>query len=174
MPAKEPFPTAVHARADVHDTPDSEPPSGVGSVLHFRPFQCSASSPSGEKPVPPTAVQDLTEVHDTAVRLLEPERPAGLGTGWMAHLLPFQRSASGSREPPAVNCPTAVHALADVQDTPASALAVPPAGSWVRCTDHFLPFQCSASVPSRPLPTAVHARADVHDTADKLPPPGVR
>src|ERR1700729_1623739 len=89
---------------------------------------------------------------------------------WMAHFLPFQRSARavlveklGAEVPP-----TAVHALADVQDT---LLRKP--GPGPRWTVHFLPFHAFATGTDRaalPMkdPTATHALAEGHDTAPSL------
>jgi len=83
-------------------------------------------------------MQNLAHVHDTALR----KPAAGLAMGWMAHLRPFQRSASG----PLPLYPTAVHRRADVQDTPVSAMMAVPAGLGVRWIRHRPPFQRSASV----------------------------
>jgi hypothetical protein len=41
--------------------------------------------------------------------------PAGLGVGWTRHLVPFHRSARVVTGP---ELPTAVHADAEMQDTP--------------------------------------------------------
>jgi hypothetical protein len=66
----------------------------------------------------------------------------GLGVRWMTHFVPFHRSV--------VLKPTAVHALADVQD--AAGNSMPGAVAWVA---HFLPFQRSASAPAFD-PMAMH------------------
>jgi len=63
-------------------------------------------------------------MHDDADAQLTPNRavtaaPAGLGVAWMFHRVPFHRSARVVAV--GVNglaAPTAVHADADVQDTP--------------------------------------------------------
>ena len=123
----------------------------------------------------PTAVQAVAEVHDTALRTLA-VAPAGLGVAWMDQAVPFQCSASVPWRPPLLKeYPVAVHALAEVHDTPLRALALAPAGLGVAWMDQAVPFQCSASVPWRPrplkeFPVAVHAAAEVHETALKMLP----
>ena len=91
--------------------------------------------------------------------------------GWVAYLLPVHRSA----RVPALEAPTAVHAHAEVQDTPFR--PPPPCGglgvAWI---DQLAPFHRSASVVALGVkgleaPTAVHADADVQDTPLKKPPP---
>jgi predicted secreted protein len=65
----------------------------------------------------PTAVQAVAEVHETALRML-PVAPVGLGTASIDQLVPFQRSASITCLPVALMAPpTAVQAVAEVQDT---------------------------------------------------------
>jgi hypothetical protein len=80
--------------------------------------------------------------------------------------LPFQLSASESL--PAD--PTAVHAVAAVQETPLRALALL-LGFGVVCIDQPVPFQRSANVVLEGVfaliaPTAVQALGDEHDTAE--------
>jgi len=70
--------------------------------------------------------------------------PAGLGTAWIAQLVPFQRSTNGRRPPPVV--PTAMQRLLDGQDTPASSLSDPPPGSGIAWIAQLVPFHRSASV----------------------------
>jgi hypothetical protein len=83
--------------------------------------------------------------------------------GSTAHLLPFQASANVRVVLALLRySPTAVHAVADVQDTPSRE----PSGFAKVSMAHVVPFQASANGPS-PLPTAVHAVAEVHDTADR-------
>jgi hypothetical protein len=68
----------------------------------------------------------------------------------MAHFLPFHRSASGlSSNGLAPVSPTAVHALAEVHDTPRNSMKVDPAGLGVRWMAHFLPFHRCASAKER-------------------------
>ena len=89
-----------------HDTPESVVPlagpggmAAVGWVPQLLPFQLSANCP------PPTAAQLAVAVHDTWVR-----SPA---LGSALQLLPFHCSATFE--------PTAMHAIADAQDTPSRA-----------------------------------------------------
>src|SRR5215470_11006079 len=139
-------PTAVQALGEVHDTPVNccaEPDGlGVGWTDHEVPFQASASVPS---PLPPTAMQVPTDAHDTPDR----KGPAGgFGVGWIDHVVPFQRSASVTESLPKLSTaelPTAVQALAEVQDTAARALRGGDAGLGVGWSDHEEPFQRSAS-----------------------------
>jgi hypothetical protein len=63
-----------------------------------------------------------------------------------------------------MNHPTAVHAMADVHETPFKLPATFVSVVWIV---HVLPFQRSAKgwPPLMLFPTAVHAEADVHETA---------
>jgi hypothetical protein len=67
----------------------------------------------------PTAVHDRADVHDTA-ESWPPAAPLGFGLGWTDHVLPSQRSARVSCTPEfeVSTLPTAVHASAEVHDTP--------------------------------------------------------
>jgi hypothetical protein len=115
------------------------------------------------------------DAHDTLVRT--PFPAAGTGTGRTAQVVPFHASASGT-EPPllSVDCPTAVHALADAQDTPLRMLATAPGGAGTRRTAHLRPFHAraigdrtgtlSTTMSRDAYPTAMHALALVQDTAD--------
>ena len=83
-------------------------------------------------------MQAEDDVHDTAFRKLNCA-PDGLGVDWMAHLVPFHRSA----KVPEFEPPTAVHLEDEVQATPTKAL--PPAeGSGVGWIRHRVPFHRSA------------------------------
>jgi hypothetical protein len=84
-------------------------------------------------------------VHDTPDRLLL-VAPAGIGTGWIDQLLPFQRSANVSVPALSENDPTAVQALAAVQDTEDRSLLVAPDGLGVGWMDQVVPFRRSANV----------------------------
>src|ERR1022692_2748846 len=134
-------PTAVHAVAELHDTENRMAPatSGVGWTAHFLPFQRSASAP---EVVLPTAVHAAAELHDTPFS--EP-LPTGSGTGRIVQALPFHPSASGVgiSLPPTGVVPTAMHALAEVQDRLLSELRSVTGG--VACTVHVVPFQVAAS-----------------------------
>jgi hypothetical protein len=87
-----------------------------------------------------------------------------------AHLIPFHRSASVTSPKIAallVAFPTAVHAVAEMQEIPVRALAWAPVGLGVGWVAQAVPFQASASVTpaAAPLyPAAVQAVADVQDT----------
>ena len=73
--------------------------------------------------------------------------------GWRDQVVPFQRSASVRELLPKLSTaelPTAVHAVAEVQDTAAKALRGGDAGLGVGWRDHVLPFQRSASVTCLP------------------------
>jgi hypothetical protein len=68
----------------------------------------------------------------------------------------------------------AVHAEAEVHDTPLRPLDLVPLGVGVGWTAQVVPFHRSASIMELPLlamekPTAVQAEADVQDTATKFP-----
>jgi hypothetical protein len=91
---------------------------------------------------------------------------------WIDQVLPSQRSASGSEVPTLlISFPTAVHAVAEVHDTPDKLMLAAPLGVGVVWIVHVLPSQRSASVPPLPDPRAVHAVADVHETAFRVTPP---
>jgi len=116
--------------------------------------------------VQPTARQAVTEVQDTAPRLMA-TAPAGWATCRRFHVVPFHESAT---------VPTATQEVAETQDTPSSSL---PAGLGAADTDQAVPFQDSANapVPLRPvrlLPTATQASCVGQDTANKLAEPFTR
>lgn len=164
----------MQAVLDVHDTPFSSPCAplpgfAVPWIAHREPFQPSASGLSNRgtasfEPSLPTATHAFAEAHDTS---LNPDvGTRRLGVPWIDHLVPFQRSTTGtvSFERSSRESPTAVHAVADEQDTPQSQSPSPEfSGVGVRRTDHLVPSQCAA-----PDPTATQAVADAHDTS--LPP----
>jgi len=165
-------PTAVHADADVQDTPLRKPPPcgglGVAWTVHLVPFQLSARVPALEAP---TAVHADAEVQDTALRL----PCGGEGVVWMLHLIPFHRSARVlAPEPVGLAAPTAVHADADVQDTPIMLLTAAPGGLGMGSTRQEWPFHCSARLTPRPeglvyVPTAMHEFAVGQDTQKSWP-----
>src|SRR5262249_51765086 len=95
--------------------------------------------------------------------------PPGLEMGSTCHLRPFHRSASVLTR---LWFPTAVHAEAEVQDTPLKP-ALPPVGAGLKggTIRQVRPSHCSASVPSpspvaglNSLPTAMQDDRDVQDT----------
>src|SRR6516164_4359666 len=165
------FPAAVHADADVQATPFSSPPPwgglGVAWIRHRVPFHRSARvlalGVTGSEA--PAAVHVVVDVQATPLR--KPLPWGGFGVAWIDHRVPFHRSASG----PAPALPTAVHADAEVQDTP---FRPPPwdrlGVGWIR---HRVPFQRSATAREAPVvltlaPTAVHADVDVQATPSRL------
>src|SRR5215813_5128428 len=92
------LPVASQNVGDTHETPVSRTmnwPLGLGAACALQdvPFQTSAS---GNSPEPlsetPTASQNVADVHDTANSAADVE-PAGLGTDWIFHEVPFQTSA---------------------------------------------------------------------------------
>ncbi len=92
------LPTAVHADADVQDTPLRKAPPGrglgVGWMVHLVPFHRSARA----RAVPalvvlaPTAMQAEDELQATPNRPLTAV-PEGLGVGRMRQEVPFHCSA---------------------------------------------------------------------------------
>ena len=129
-------PTAVHAVAEVHDTPRRlllGGPLGLGVVwiVQLVPSYRSANVPRLPMPGPvsPTAVHALADMQETAFRL------PPLGVVWIVQVLPSHRSAS----PPN---PTAMHAVADLHETP---FRLPPLG--VVSIVQVLPSHRSASCP---------------------------
>src|SRR4029077_20431162 len=95
--------------------------------------------------------------------------------GWIAQLLPFQRSASATPTPaPVVSYPTAVHSVVDGQATPRRKLPVAPDGLGLHWIVQLVPPQRSASVTVTPellvyAPTAMQSLADGQATPERLP-----
>ena len=87
-------------------------------AAQFVPSQCSATATPWVPSALPTAVHEVAELHETPSNATS-NCPEGAGTVWSVQLVPFQRTASGwlgkSLNPAP---PTAVQALAEVQDTP--------------------------------------------------------
>ncbi len=90
--------------------------------------------------------------------------PAWLGVVLIDQLDPFHASAKVTRAEALMVDPTAVHAVAEGQDTALSTPSLAPVGLGVVWTDQLVPFQTSARVPLSATPTAVQALADGHDT----------
>jgi hypothetical protein len=121
-----PNPTAVHADGAVHATAVKRPPAapvGMGAACRCQrvPSHRSEKIPAG---LPELLKMVPAAMHDAPDVQLTPDRaaaaaPAGLGVAWMLHRVPFHRSARVVA-PRALGwaAPTAVHADADVQDTP--------------------------------------------------------
>jgi hypothetical protein len=125
IPEFEP-PTAVHAEDEVQATPERAPPPAEGLrvawMRHTVPFHRSARGADALWLLTawPTAVHAEGEVQDTLTRALS-LAPRGLGVAWMAHVLPFQRSARVTTTPePLVKSPTAMQEDELEQETPVS------------------------------------------------------
>jgi hypothetical protein len=165
------FPTAMQAVADVQDTPTSSPPPrrglGVAWMVHLLPFHPSARVFAlGVKGLEaPVAMHVVVDVQATPLR--KPLPWGGLGAAWIDQRVPFHRSASGPPPDP----PTAVHADAEVQDTPFRAPPLDRLGvGWI---SQRLPFHRSARAVTAPdllavAPTASQADDDTQDTPTKL------
>jgi hypothetical protein len=114
---------AVQAEGDVQDTPFRKlcrafAGLGVGRMVHFFPFHCSAkdrNGPASDEVVEyaPAAMQAEGEVQDTASRKLC-AAPAGLGVGRMVQVVPIRCSA---RVAPSAVPPTAVQAERQAHET---------------------------------------------------------
>src|SRR5215470_6661520 len=184
------FPTAVHAVAEVQDTPlrNALRPAGaglkVGTIRQVWPSHRSASvprySPVAGSSSPPTARQDDRDGHETPVRV---PPSAGLGVGWMVQVWPFHRCARVSEVPRRLLVfPTAMQAERDTQDAAFRLLAAAPVGLGVCWMLHVLPFHRSASVAGDWLlppfgpenPTARQPVAEVQATpiSELITPPG--
>jgi hypothetical protein len=112
-------------------------------------------------------MQAAAETQDTLPRpLLIP--PRGLGT--TDHLVPFQDSTRARVERPLSKLPTAVHAVAEIHDTPPRVLLFAD-GLRLGTTDQLVPFHDSTKVLDLPLtlwmPTVVHLAAETHDTSNR-------
>src|SRR5215510_13570196 len=133
------------------------------------PFHPSARVPALEAP---TAVHADAAAQDTLAR--KPPPCGGLGVAWMVHLVPSHCSARvlalgvKALEPPA-----AVHADADVHDTPLRT-SPPCGGLGVAWMLHLVPFHRSARLTPMPealtyVPTAMHQCAVGQDTQKSWP-----
>jgi hypothetical protein len=148
--------------------------SGMVGTVHVSPSQTSASVASSTKPsglvapyVYPTAVQSEGDVHDTPFKYAS--RPATAGVAWTLQVVPFRVSANGSTELSVALDPTAVQAVAKVQETASSELPALPIGVGVVWTVQAVPFQNSANGSSMSsslteMPTAVQAVGAVQET----------
>src|SRR5215831_618075 len=143
---------------------------GVGWIRHLPPLHRSARVTGAPETVrsSPNAVQTVLAGQATAARVTF-WAPAGLGVAWTCQVRPFHRSTSVLAT---VRFPTAVHAEAEVQDTPLKpALGPTGAGLTVGTIRHVRPSHRSASVPSdspvagsNSLPTAMQDDRDVQAT----------
>ena len=141
--------------------------TGVAWMLHRVPFHRSARvlALGVQGLEAPVAMHVVADVHATPLK--KPLPWGGLGVAWIDQRVPFHRSASG----PAPDLPTAVHADAEVQNTPFRSPPWDRLGvGWIR---HRVPFQRSATAREAPVvltlaPTAVHADVDVQATPSRL------
>lgn len=173
----------VQVVAESHETPSRTlfDPDGLGVawIAQVLPFHCSARvaiAPEAAEPENPVAVQAVDETHEIAFSEFW-FCPARLGVVWIAHLLPFQCSASGACSPALISwLPTAVQLVAELQEIPERSLPAAAAdGLGTDWVVQVLPFQCSAS--ARDLlellvfcPTAKQLVAEGHATADNCAP----
>jgi len=90
------------------------------------PFHVSPSA-LALPPRYPMATHEAADRHDTLSRTSRPPLPAGLGVSWMTQAVPFHASASVAASgpacrvaclAPAMESPTAVHAVAELHQTP--------------------------------------------------------
>src|SRR5215467_14693112 len=138
-------------------------------MRHLPPLHRSArvTGAPGTVRSSPNAVQAVRAGQATLARVTF-WAPAGLGVAWTCQVRPFHRSASVLAT---VRFPTAVHAEAEVQDTPMKpALGPAGAGLKVGTIRQVRPSHRSASVPSdlpvvsNSLPTAMQDDRDVQAT----------
>jgi hypothetical protein len=171
-------PTAMQDLADAQATlnrPLAPAPAWLGAdwIAQLLPFQRSARVTGVLRLLIelPTAVQAEAEVHETAFRAVRWKANGGmrgLGSGWICHRVPSQRSASGAVSGGLVEYPpAAVHAEADVHDTAFRKLDCASDGLGEGTMRHAVPSHSSARIPASEPPTAVHPEAEVHDTAFK-------
>ena len=174
------LPTATQADGAVQATPKrllAPAPGGPGAAWTFQvePFHRSASAAgawfSPGRMENPTATQPVAEVQATPISwLIAP--PGKRGVGWIAHVLPSHRSATGWNAPEELKeVPAAVQADADAQATVFRKVNCAPAGLGVRWMAQLLPFHRSARLPALEFPTAVHADGEVQATEPRAPPP---
>src|SRR5215469_631927 len=102
---------------------------GVGWMRHLPPLHRSArvTGAPGTVRLSPNAVQTVRAGQATLARVMF-WAPAGFGVAWTCQVRPFHRSASVLAR---VWFPTAVHAVAEVQDTPLRN-ALRPAGAGLK------------------------------------------
>jgi hypothetical protein len=129
-------------------------------------------------------MQEVEEVHDTALRLVSAE-PAGFGISVIFHVLPFHDSASGTSVPEALEVsPTVIHTFDEAQEIPLRTAGRAPVMFGVTRSFQEMPFHCSANVGPKSKstgalhPTAMHAAEDErHETPWRMltlsPPLGV-
>lgn len=131
------WPAASQVLAATHDTPLSlvpggtPMPAGTGCDRHDLPCHATAATPLLDWP---TASQNFAEAQETPVRSMN-VAPAGLGTAWPRHDVPFHRAAPK---------PTASQNVADAHETTSSN----PVDRGSACERHDVPFHRSAKTAS--------------------------
>ena len=143
-------PTPVQAEGEAQETALNAPPPaaglGEGTMRHAVPSHRSASVAAGFPALSvraPTAVQADADVHDTPLSRALP--CGGLGVAWMAHFVPFQRSASVASPELSKESPVVVQAEGEVQDTEPMEAPCAPAGAGMGRILQVVPFHRSAS-----------------------------
>src|SRR5437763_14896970 len=111
-------------------------------------------------------MHDLVDTHET----LRSPLPAALGStvGATVQRKPSHDPMSGCFVGPSLDEPTAVHEVADKQETPSSSLSAPFTGLYR--TDQYWPSHCRMYAPLEvETPTAVQAVGEVQDTLRSEP-----
>jgi hypothetical protein len=163
-------PTALQLVVEAHDTPSRRSklvPArfGLGTTVHVAPFHCSTRVVlTGDEFRLPTATQVVLDAHDTA----SSAESAGAAEAWIDHVVPFQRSMSGSVLVLELELPIAVHCVGLVHDTSKRLALFEPLGLGVGTVDHIVPFQRRAKVPEPFDPTATQLAVAGHATARRL------
>ena len=145
-------PTAVHADADVQDTPKRAPPLaglGIGWMRQEWPSHRSARDSWARVLliVCPTARHADGAVQVTALKLLD-AAPGGLTGASMVQVEPFHPSATAAGVCAAGVYPTAVQAVPEAHATPISTLL--PVGLGVAWRCQVVPFHRAARVRKAP------------------------
>jgi hypothetical protein len=180
------LPTAKQKVGELHDRSDSSvlvAPAGPGTVciVQRTPFHTSPTSLRVQYPwasvcgphAVPSAIQNLSEAHETASKLAV--APRGLGVVWTFQPRPFQRAARVTCTLVfAVSWPTAVHAALEEHETSFSAPSPGPVTVGRFWFTHRGPRRCpannSAIIPPRwKVPTLMHAPLTTHVTAANDP-----
>jgi hypothetical protein len=150
----------------LHDTPWRSLPLvtglGLATIIQAPPFHDSTRvslGPPCARSVP-TARHDVGDTHDTDSRRLLWGGVPRLGLATIVQALPVHDSTSVF----APAYPTAMHARAEVHDTPRSPLPTVPLLGLATSFQAW-PFHDSTSVRVPAFPTATHEFAETHDTA---------
>jgi hypothetical protein len=145
-------PTAVHADADVQDTPKRAPPTaglGIGWMRQEWPSHRSARDTWARVllVVPPTAMHADGAMQVTALKLLD-AAPGGLTAASTVQAEPFHPSATAAGVWAVGVYPTAVQAVPEAHATPISTLD--PVGLGVAWRCQAVPFHRAARVRKAP------------------------